>query len=196
MKLLLLILVMFVITCPNLYAQSAKKDSVLIRRIDTMFKDDQFWRLESIKISQKKPSQYDEETIERRWAISDSLNELKARAIINKYGYPGYNIAGNAGDKFWAIVQHCDDDVVFQEHVLALMKIQAAKGNASKEKLAYLIDRVLVNKHQKQIYGTQVHFDTVTHKSTPLPLKYPKAVNELRKKVGLGTLEAYLKEFD
>jgi hypothetical protein len=196
MKTIVLIGVIFSSVCFESNAQSIKKDSALIKKIDTMFKDDQFWRMESIKISQKKPSKYDEKTIERQWALSDSINELKAKAIIKTYGYPGYNKMGSISDQFWAIVQHCDDDVSFQEHVLALMKIEVAYKNASKEKYAYLVDRVLVNKHQKQIYGTQIHFDTVTHKSAPFPLKYPKSVDKLREKMGLETLEAYLKNFN
>ena len=176
-------------------AQSIKKDSALIKQINSMFKDDQFWRKEYMKISQKQKSEFDEETIERRWASADSINEIKAKAVVSKYGYPGYNLVGEVSDNFWAIVQHCDDDIPFQEHVLALMKTEVAKNNASKEKYAYLVDRVLVNKHQKQIYGTQVRFDTVTRKSAPFPLKYPKSVNKLRKKMGLEPLEAYLKNF-
>lgn len=175
--------------------QSIKKDSVLIKQIDAMFKDDQFWRKEYMKISQKQKSEYDEETIERRETSSDSVNELRAKVIIGKYGYPGYKLVGEVSDNFWAIVQHCDDDIPFQEHVLALMKAEVAKNNASKQNYAYLVDRVLVNRHQKQIYGTQVRFDTVTHKSAPFPLKYPKSVNKLRKQMGLKTLEAYLKSF-
>ena len=195
MKRLIPVVVIFVLASISIAAQPIKKDSALIKKIDTMFKDDQFWRVEYMKISQKQKSDYDEKTIEKRWASSDSINELKAKAIVGKYGYPGYDRVGDISDNFWAIVQHCDDDIPFQEHVLALMKKEVAKNNASKEKYAYLVDRVLVNKHQKQIYGTQVRFDTVTRKSAPFPLKYPKSVNRLRKKMGLETLEDYLKNF-
>ncbi|MDB4904317.1 MAG: hypothetical protein JWQ63_3598 [Mucilaginibacter sp.] len=178
----------------NLCAQPIKPDSALIKEIGNMFKDDQFWRKEYIKVNKKEKSDYDQETIEKGWKTSDSINELKAKVIINKYGYPGYDLVGEISDDFWAIIQHCDDDVPFQEHVLSLMKIQIAKSNASKEKYAYLADRILVNKNQKQIYGTQLQRDK-TGKFYPFPLKYPKEVNKLRKKVGLGPLEEYVKSF-
>ncbi|MDB4921434.1 MAG: hypothetical protein JWQ54_3417 [Mucilaginibacter sp.] len=160
-----------------------------------MFKDDQFWRKEYTKVMKTEPSQYDQETIERKWAEGDSINEIKAKAIIDKYGYPGYNLVGEKSDTFFWIIQHCDDDISFQEKVLGLLKIEIAKNNGSKENYAYLTDRVLMNKKQKQIYGTQVHTDSKTHKSSPWPLKYPKTVNALRKKMGLGTEEEYLKSF-
>ena len=178
-------------------AQYIKKNSTLIKRIDSMFYDDQFWRKEYIKINKKEKSEYDSETIEKKWAISDSINEVKAKDIINKYGYPGYDLVGEISDNFWAIVQHCDDDIPFQERVLALMKVQIAKNNASKTKYAYLVDRVLINKNEKQIYGTQLQRDDKTGKFSPFPLKYPvQTVDKLRKKVGLEPLADYVKGFD
>jgi len=180
----------------KLSAQSVKLDSVLIRKIDTMFKYDQFWRIEYLKINKKEKSVYDAETIQKRWTTTDSLNEIQAKAIIKRYGYPGYNLVGEVSDNFWAIVQHCDNDVPFQEHVLALMKVQVAKNNASKEKYAYLVDRILVNKNEKQIYGTQLQKNSKTGKFLPFPLKYPKSVNTLRKEIGLEPLEVYLKNFE
>lgn len=178
------------------YAQTANHNPALIQKIDSMFRDDQFWRKEYAKLQKKEPSRYDEETINRKWAEADSVNEIKAKAIIAQYGYPGYSLVGEKSDKFWAIVQHCDDDIAFQEKVLALMKREIAKNNAGKENYALLTDRVLVNKHQKQIYGTQVRTDPATRKTTPLPLKYPKKVDALRKKMGMEPLKDYLKLFN
>lgn len=194
MKSLPVILFCCLISALKLSAQTAKHDTVLIQKIDSMFKEDQLWRKEYNKL-QKKESQYDEEIVNRKWAVADSINEIKAKAIINKYGYPGYGLVGEKSNNFWAIVQHCDDDIAFQEKVLALMKIEIAKNNADKEDYALLTDRVLANKHQKQIYGTQVRVDPKTHKAEPFPLKYPKQVDALRKKMGLGPLKEYLKLF-
>lgn len=178
------------------FAQAGKKNSTLIKQIDSMFKDDQFWRKEFAKTQRKEKSAYSDETIQKKWAEADSINELKAKVIIKKYGYPGYNLVGETSNKFWAIVQHCDDDIPFQEHVLVLLKKEIDKNNASKANYALLTDRVLVNKHQKQIYGTQVNVDPKTHKATPLPLKYPKEVNKLRKQMGMESLEKYLKSYE
>ncbi|HTD98952.1 MAG TPA: DUF6624 domain-containing protein [Mucilaginibacter sp.] len=179
----------------SLSAQTVKYNTALIKRIDSMFTDDQFWRKEYTKISKKEKSAYNEETIEKRWEEADSINEVKAKVIINKYGYPGYDLVGESSDNFWAIIQHCDNDVPFQERVLVLMKKQVDKNNASKAKYAYLTDRVLVNKDQKQIYGTQLQRNKKTGKFSPFPLQYPKTVNKLRKEMGLEPLEDYIKNF-
>lgn len=178
------------------YAQSGKQNAVLIRQIDSMYKTDQFWRREFIKAQRKEKSAYSDETIQDKMAETDSINELKAKAIIKKHGYPGYSLVGESSNNFWAIVQHCDDDVPFQEHVLALMKKEIAKNNASKRNYAYLTDRILTNKNQKQIYGTQLSRDNKTGKFSAFPLQYPKSVDKLRRKMGLEPLADYIKSFE
>lgn len=176
--------------------QVVKLNSALIKLIDSMFKDDQFWRKEFGKTQRREKSVYSDETIQKRWAEADSINELKAKVIIKKYGFPGYNLIGETSNKFWVIIQHCDDDISFQERVLILMKKEVNKNNADKANYALLTDRVLVGKHQPQIYGTQVNVDPKTHKVTPFPLKYPKEVNKLRKQAGMEPLEKYLQSFE
>jgi hypothetical protein len=177
-----------------LCAQPVAHDSVLIRRIDTMFRDDQFWRKEYFNMLNKK-SAYDQKTIERKWAQADSINELKAKAIVARYGFPGFRLAGDRTNSFWAIVQHCDDDIPFQEKILKLMKAKLKSGDADKQNYAYLVDRVLVNKHQKQVYGTQVRTDPKTGVSAPFPVADPQNLDKRRKSMGLQPISEYLKSF-
>lgn len=177
-----------------LHAQAVKRDSALIRQIDTMFKNDQLWRKEYFKMLNKQ-SAYDEETIQRKWAEADSINEIKAKAIINKYGYPGFSLVGDHSNSFWAVVQHCDDNITFQEKILTLMKAKLKSGDVDKQNYAYLVDRVLVNKHQKQVYGTQVRTDLKTRQTTPFPIQRPQNVDKRRKSMGMEPLSEYLKKF-
>jgi hypothetical protein len=195
-KTLLIIAILFgyFILAPS--AQVVKKNAALIQQIDSMFASDQFWRIEYTKKEQREISIYSYEGIQKNWSEADRINQVKAKAIIKKYGYPGYDLVGGSSDSFWIIVQHCDNDVPFQERVLALMKQQIAKNNASKTKYAYLTDRVLVNKDQKQIYGTQLSRDNKTGKYSPFPLKDPKLVDKLRKEVGLEPLAIYINNFE
>ncbi|MDN3581351.1 DUF6624 domain-containing protein [Mucilaginibacter flavus] len=193
MKTLTIVIFIFACFASHCFGQKAKRDTALASQILAMYKTDQFWRVEFMKTQRKEKSNYDAETIQDNWSKADSINEVKAKAIINKYGYPGYSKVGErASDDFWAIIQHCDDDIPFQERVLALLKKEVAKNNANKEKYAYLVDRVLVNKNQKQIYGTQLSRDDKTRKFKPFPLKYPKSVDRLRKQVGLEPLAEYV----
>ncbi len=193
MKTITIITFIFACFVTHCFGQKANQDTGLAGQILAMYKTDQFWRVEFMKTQRKEKSDYDAETIQDNWSKADSINEVKAKAIINKYGYPGYSKVGErASDDFWAIIQHCNDDIPFQKRVLALLKKEVAKNNANKEKYAYLVDRVLVNKNQKQIYGTQLSRDDKTGKFKPFPLRYPKSVDKLRKQVGLEPLANYV----
>lgn len=174
-----------------------KIDAVLQKKIMTMFKADQKWRVEYAKIQSGKTAAYDEETISKNMEKIDRLNRVDAKAIIREYGYPGYTLVGIDGsDAFWAIVQHCDNDVAFQQRVLTLMSQAVIRHNATGEKLALLQDRVLTNQGHKQLYGTQVRLDLKTHHATPFPIQDSLNVDSRRKAIGLSPLRDYLRLFE
>lgn len=187
----LLILLRSVALCES------KIDSVLRKRIITLFKEDQKWRLESINLENGKKSSFDEATINRNMFKTDSLNIIEAKVIIKKYGFPGYSLIGEDGsDDFWAIIQHCDQDLIFQQKVLALMEKEVKRHNATGENFALLQDRVLVSQGHKQLYGSQVRVDLKTHHAKPFPIQDSIHVDLRRKAVGLSPLQDYLKLFE
>ena len=162
-----------------------------------MYKEDQKWRLEYFKHNKHQQSNYDEATIQKNWAKTDSLNLIEVKQIFHQYGYPGFSLVGESGsNRFWAIVQHCDDDIKFQKEVLAQMEKEVKQHNASGEKYAYLKDRVLTNEGHKQLYGTQTRYNKETHKHLPFPIQDSLNVDTRRKAVGLAPLKDYLKEID
>lgn len=133
------------------------------------------------------------------WIIfKDSIyqsNYDKTRKIFERVGFPGYDLVGKQGSfNFWLIVQHLDKWPKFQDRVLKAMKKQVSKNNASPGDFAYLTDRVRLNQGRKQIYGTQVEYDTNTCKAYPPKLIKPGSVNSRRHSVGLSPLEVYLNE--
>lgn len=176
---------------------STKVDSILLKNVKVMFKEDQKWRREANNLRNGKGSAYDDATIEGNMGKADSLNMIEAKAIIAKYGYPGYNLIGEDGSSaFWAIVQHCDDDLPFQQKVMALMAKEVKQHNASGENYALLQDRILTSQGRKQIYGTQVRIDQKTHHAQPFPIKDSLHVDLRRKAVGLPPLKDYLQSFN
>jgi hypothetical protein len=115
--------------------------------------------------------------------------------MFNRYGYPGYTLVGKDGAfHFWLMVQHCDKTPAFQERVLAAMKKQVEQGNANPSNYAYLVDRVMLNTNRKQVYGTQVMYNTDSCQAMPRPLQDSLTVNARRKEMGLGSVEAYLND--
>nr|WP_067059917.1 DUF6624 domain-containing protein [Mucilaginibacter sp. L294] len=188
-------LILILLSCSAITFGQAKTDSVLYKKLSAMYKEDQKWRIESAKLYNHQKSDYDRETIDKNWAAADSLNEAEAKRILARYGYPGYSLVGESGSsRFWAIVQHCDDDIAFQQKVLVLMKKEVDRNNASGENYAYLTDRVLINLNQKQLYGTQGINDPITKKWAPLPINDAAQVEARRKAMGIMPLKQYIAE--
>ena len=188
-------LIFLLLSCSAIVFGQSKIDSALYKKLGAMFKEDQKWRIESAKLYNNQKSDYDRATVDKNWAIADKLNYDEAKNILAKYGYPGYSLVGEGGSsKFWAIVQHCDDDVPFQQRVLLLMKKEVDRKNASGENYAYLKDRVLINLKQKQLYGTQGITDPKTKKWAPLPISDAAHVEVRRKAMGMIPLKQYIAE--
>ena len=131
-----------------------------------------------------------------KWnSFTDSVfttNKLRLEEIFNQHGFPGFDLVGKEGSHaFWLIAQHCDNDVDFQSKILERLKIEVDKRNASPADYAYLVDRVKINKGEKQIYGTQVAYmeDGTPY---PKPLLDSLTVNQRRREVGLESIEQYI----
>ena len=132
-----------------------------------------------------------------KWnAYKDSVfttNKLFLEDVLNKYGYPGFDLVGKEGEKYyWLMTQHCDFDPTFQAKVLEKLEQQVKIENADGRNFGLLTDRVNLNLGKKQIYGTQVSYVRETGQAIPKPLSDSLSVNERRKSVGLESIEEYL----
>lgn len=118
-------------------------------------------------------------------------NFTRVKAILDTYGYPGYNLVGKtSSDNYWLLVQHSDFDVAFQKKALELMKAQVAKQNASGKSYAYLQDRINLNEGKQQVYGTQIYMTDSGYQAKPMV--DAAHVDERRKVIGLSSLAEYL----
>lgn len=122
-------------------------------------------------------------------------NQKRAQEIFEKYGFVGFDLAGNKGStNFWLIVQHSDFDPQFQKRVLEKMKKELAKRNADPGNYGLLVDRVALNTGHQQIYGTQLAYNPDTGQAYPKNLANSATVNKRRKAIGLGPIEKYLND--
>ncbi|MEZ4920342.1 MAG: DUF6624 domain-containing protein [Saprospiraceae bacterium] len=173
---------------------SAQTNSELSQFIDSLKQEDQKYRNEATRLRNENPS--DTLAVKQAYANMrkvDGLVQQEVKKIYAQYGYPGIDLVGKVSShNFWLLVQHCDTDPEFQETVLASMKIEVDKENASGRDYAYLIDRVKVNTQEKQIYGTQMILNADSTSFMPQPLIDPEQVNERRASVGLGIIEDYI----
>jgi hypothetical protein len=122
-----------------------------------------------------------------------SLNEQRLKGVMKQYGFLGYDLVGQKGsNNFWLIIQHCDKDVDFQKQVLKAMRAELKNNNADPKNYAYLTDRVLLNTGKKQLYGTQLAYNTDSCQAVPKPTRDSLLVNQRRLEIGLEPIENYL----
>jgi hypothetical protein len=134
-------------------------------------------------------------------AVKDSLYKLQGeilkantdsiKHLFKLHGFLGFDKVGKNGSKnFWLLVQHSDHDIAFQEKVLKIMKVEVEKKNANSTNFAFLTDRVLKNKGEKQFYGTQLKY-IEDFWVISQPTIDSVNVNARRKEIGLSTIEEY-----
>lgn len=117
-------------------------------------------------------------------------NNLRIKQIISEYGWPKESDVGEDGaEAAWLIVQHAVLEPEFQTQCVALLQDAVDRGEAKGWFLAYLHDRVLVRKGEKQVYGTQ--HDMKDGRVFPFPIENPDKVNELRERLDLWSQEGH-----
>ena len=123
----------------------------------------------------------------------DRRHADRLQAIVAEHGWPTVDKVGSDGARSaWLLAQHADHDVGFQERALELMLAAAATEQVSPIDVAYLTDRVRINRGREQLYGTQFHEgdDGVRR---PQPIEQPESVDTRRQGAGMRSLEAYTK---
>jgi hypothetical protein len=127
--------------------------------------------------------------------ISDSLNLMKVKVILDKYGWLGPQELGTMGAiTLFAVIQHAD--LATQKHYLPVMHQAVKDKKLAPDNLALLEDRIAVKEGRKQIYGSQLRTDHETGKLSFQPIEDEKNVNKRRAEVGLEPMEEYAKKFN
>lgn len=148
----------------------------------------------------------EDQEVRQRW-IKDQKNEAireEVRAlgkkhtarldeIVAAHGWPGRTIMGDGQQAAaWTIAQHGDN--AFLERMLPLMYEAVIKRELDEALYATSLDRVLIRRGMKQMYGTQFDVDVATGKCQPQPIEDPDRVDERRLRAGMTTLADYTKE--
>lgn len=124
----------------------------------------------------------------------DQDNYAFVQQVVNEHGWPGRDLVGEEGQEaFWLLVQHQDLNVALQVETLKHLEIAFNKGEASKNHLAYLTDRVRKNEGKPQVYGTQ----WVSDEQGNLKLYEVEVLEGLearRNAMGLSTMDEYRKK--
>jgi hypothetical protein len=164
------------------------KNKRLQQKILKMAERDQRLRKQAIKDSQNKK-------LIKKVYDCDSKNISEAKRIIEKYGWPTFDLVGKkASNAFWLLIQHADRDIKFQKKCLKLLKEAANNNQAHLQNVAYLTDRILVAEKKKQRFGTQ--FMLKGKKLVSYPIIAEKNLNEIRKEYGLNAIEKQIEKIN
>jgi hypothetical protein len=172
-----------------------KLNKALVDELDTINIDDQADRI-AIKAIQKKYgfNSKEEGAIWKIIKTKDSINLIKIKRILDKYGWVGPDIAGEEGNNtIWGVIQHAD--VKTQQQYLPIIREALKAGNAKGPQVAMLEDRVAMRTGKKQIYGSQVINDKAGNYYIG-PLEDPDNVDKRRAEVGLGPIATYAKRWN
>jgi hypothetical protein len=167
--------------------------------IDQLFiidNDDQKYRLEVQELETKYGPH--SRQVDSLWILlnkTDSINLIKVKDILDKYGWLGINdIGSQCNSTLFMVIQH--SDLKTQEHYLPLMRDAVKNKKARPNELALLEDRVALRNNKDQIYGSQIGQDEKTLQYYVLPLLDPDNVDKRRAQVGLRSLSEYLQHWD
>ena len=199
-----LVLVLLLLPVSLLAVGQSRLDLGLKKELDSIYAVDQKWRvlLFDPRVSRKPDSiaaalgvRKDElfAYISRRMVQTDSSNQVRMRAILKQYGYPGKSLVGTpTNEAAWSVIQHSQDIGTY----LPLIKTAAKRGELPFYWYGQMLDRQLMREGKEQVYGTQAMGYSITTPATgkregqpPFmwPIKDAAKVNELRKSSGFLT---------
>lgn len=162
----------------------------LIQVLDSVLQKDQKIRIELNRILEKNIPVYE---FQNKMKLVDSMNFLTFESIISKYGWPSIDIIGNKGSlALFLLLQH--STIKNQEKYLSLATEAFENGNLAPSQFALLVDRIEMSNGRKQIYGTQLQKD---HNGFfhLYPVWDIENLNQRRLKMGLSTIEEYMRFF-
>ena len=170
----------------------ANLNKPLVETLDSIYVEDQKYRQQIDGI--KKKYGWESKEMKDHWKIineKDSINLIKVKATLDKYGWLGTDVVGGQGNStLFLVIQHSDQAT--QEKYLPMMREAVKKGKAEGSSLALLEDRVALRQGKRQIYGSQIRRDLETQLYYVSPLEDPDNVDKRRAEVGLQPLAEYV----
>jgi len=124
-----------------------------------------------------------------KYAKEDHRNQELVISIIEKCGMPTLNeVTQKQMTTIWLGLQHTTKK--HRKKYFPQIEESVKNGDLSKAQYALMKDRILMDEGKPQIYGSQIKNGKL------YKLENPETVNERRKKMGMETIENYLKHFN
>jgi hypothetical protein len=134
--------------------------------------------------------------LRRLQSMINKENLAELEAIITLKGWPKISQVGPeaAGAAFY-VLQHSNGDA--QQKYIELFRNACIEKEGNWNQYALMFDRMRMNQHQPQRYGTHFILDNrASGKKILYPLEDKTKVDEWRKEIGLEPLEDYIKRMN
>ena len=118
---------------------------------------------------------------------TDSLNQVQVSAILEEYGWlEESKIGKKASGALFYVVQHAE--LPLMKKYFPQLKALAEKGEARKQHVAMMQDRIFMYENKKQLFGTQAsNLVRKEQVSVIWPIENSQEVNKRRKEMGFQT---------
>lgn len=182
----LLMLAFFI--CP--FVLCAQDYAAIRQQLADLKKSDQYYRLILDSLFRKEKLDWKDPRIQK-WIPEaqkqDSITLAAVRKILDRHGWLGTDLVGEEGNEtIFLVIQHADSATM--AHYFPMLAQSFILGKTPGQYYALMLDRLLTDRGQPQIYGTQIGMDR-----KPFPISDPEGLDERRKKMGLPTMAEYLK---
>ncbi|MEO1515070.1 MAG: DUF6624 domain-containing protein [Bacteroidota bacterium] len=134
----------------------------------------------------------DSDEMEYFWEVveaQDKILEKRITDIIDQYGWLGISQIGRrANTALWAVLQH--GSVESKKKYAPLLKESILKNESQPQHYARLIDRMLINNNESQLYGTQIDYAS-TETPSFFSIKEPEYIDQRRAEIGLPSIQQF-----
>lgn len=165
------------------------------KKLEEVNELDQKYRLIIDSLVRKRKLEWKDPEIQQ-WipiaARQDSVNLITVLALIDQYGWLGVNRVGmKANETQFLIIKHADSTVMVRYFPLLVKSYEV--GESPGKFYAMMLDRILVEREQKQVYGTQIQMRNEKGEFILFPIENEELADRRRRKVGLPTLKEFRK---
>ena len=170
---------------------SSKFKKELLPILDTIYKDDQSYRVALGKLVKLNAKTLQIDSVKNIIVKKDSINLVKVNEYLKQHGWLGPQEVGmNGSQGIFLVIQHAD--LATQKKYLPLIKQAEKDGKTLSSNLAILEDRIAMREGRRQVYGSQGFKDKVTGKSYIYPTIDVDNLDSRRKAMGLPPMSTYV----
>ena len=174
---------------------SSKFKMDLLPILDTIYKDDQSYRVELASLTRSNASPSKLDSVKKIIKEKDEINLKKINAILKKHGWLGPQEVGmNGSQGIFLVIQHADLDT--QKKYLPMVQQAEKDGKTLSSNLAILEDRIAMREGRKQHYGSQGFKDKITRTNYIYPIVDIDQLDQRRKQMGMPPMATYVKNWD